>query len=131
MVQGKCFYSEKDRKDFKDAKENCKYKGGKLYEPKDIDKMKEVLIKSGLGHDWALIGIKDISAKASEGNYAYDSNNRSINFSPTFASSRYGARGISHNCNVVLAGHNSLQFQFGKFYDILCSTSSYQSICEL
>ena len=89
LVQGKCFYSGKDRKDFKDAKENCKFKGGKLYEPKDIVKMKEVLIKSGLGHNWALIGIKDISAKASEGNYAYDSNNKSINFSPTFASSRF------------------------------------------
>ena len=69
LVQGKCFYSEKDSKDFKDAKENCKCRGGKLYEPKDIVKMKEVLIKSDLCGNWALIGIRDISAKASEGNY--------------------------------------------------------------
>ena len=134
LVQEKCFYLEKDKRlNFKEAKENCKGKGGKLYEPKDNDKMKEVLIKSGLGANWALIGIKDISAKASEGNYVYDSNNQTINFSPTFmkvGGVQYGARGISYNCNVVLAGYPSHPY-FGKFYDNPCSKSPNPSICEL
>jgi hypothetical protein len=75
LVQGKCIYLGKDGKNFKDAKENCKFRGGKLYEPKDVIKMKKVLIKSSTRVNWAIIGIKDISAQANEGNYVYDSNN--------------------------------------------------------
>ena len=36
LEQGKCFYLEKKLKNFKDARENCKEKGGKLHEPKDV-----------------------------------------------------------------------------------------------
>ena len=85
LVHGKCYYVEKDGKNFKDAKENCKYKGGKLYEPKDVAEMKEVLmnshINSGRPGVWALLGITD---NASEGNWAYDSNGQNINFSLTY-----------------------------------------------
>ena len=38
LERGKCLYLEKKRMNFKDARENCKEKGGRLHEPKDIVK---------------------------------------------------------------------------------------------
>ena len=125
LVQGKCFYLEKDSKDFKDAKANCKYKGGKLYEPKDVAKMKEVLINSGQPGIWAVIGITDI---AKEGNWAYDSNGQNINFNLTYMGQNK-AKGTSNNCIIILTHHPHPAF--GKILNIPCSTSLYQSICEL
>ena len=124
LVHGKCYYVEKDGLNFKDAKENCKYKGGKLYEPKDAAEMKEVLINSGQGI-WAVLGITDI---ASEGNWAYDSNGQNINFILTYMG-QHKAHGTSHNCMIILTAHPHPAF--GKILNIPCSTSGYQSICEL
>ena len=59
-------------KNLEDAKENCKQKGGKLYEPMDLIKMKEIAKMSAIGrHAQAWIGITDT---AKEGNCVYDSN---------------------------------------------------------
>ena len=66
LVQGKCFYFEKVKKNFTEARANCKQKGGKLYEPIDVAQMKKVskIGAIGGGHlTW--IGITDI---AMEGN---------------------------------------------------------------
>ena len=99
MVHGKCFYFEKDGKNFKDAKENCKCKGGKLYEPKGMAKIKEDLTNSGPG-TWAVIGITDIPG---EGNWAYDSNGQNINFSPTFmGQNQQITKGLKNRCMIVL-----------------------------
>ena len=39
-AQGKCFYFERAAMNFEDARENCKQKGGKLYEPKNALEIK-------------------------------------------------------------------------------------------
>ena len=49
LEQGKCFFFEWKYKNFEDAKENCKQKGGKLYEPMDLIKMKEIAKMSAIG----------------------------------------------------------------------------------
>ena len=97
MVHGKCFYFEKDGKNFKDAKANCKCKGGILYEPKDAAKMKEVLKNSGTSN-WAVTGIADMTGK---GNWAYDSNGQNINFSPTFMAQDGSLSQNPSNCQAI------------------------------
>ena len=58
LIQGKCFYFEWKHKIFEDAKENCKQKGGKLYEPMDVVMMKKIAKMSAIvGRAWAWIGI--------------------------------------------------------------------------
>ena len=60
LIQGKCFYFEWKHKIFEDAKENCKQKGGKLYEPMDVVMMKKIAKMSAIvGRAWAWIGITD------------------------------------------------------------------------
>ena len=126
IIQNQCFYFEKVTKSFDNARANCKQKGGKLYEPEDAVKMKEIAkISHGtLGNVWAWIGITDI---ASEGNYVYDSNGLSINFTPLWHNI-FGARGTSYNCVSVLTqiGHS----EYGEFFDRKCS-DNLRSICEL
>ena len=132
VIQNQCIYFETNIKNFENARENCKQKGGKLYEPKDSAKMKEIVkISQGnlfnfitLGNTWAWIGMTDI---ASEGNYVYDSNGLSINFTPLWYSG-YGARGTSHNCISVLTTISSSNI--GKFTDRSC-LDTRKSICEL
>ena len=41
-AQGKCFYFERAAMNFEDARENCKQKGGKLYEPKNALEIKQM-----------------------------------------------------------------------------------------
>ena len=130
LIQGKCFYFEWKYKNFKDAKENCKQKGGKLYEPMDAVVMKEIAKISGIGPSytniWAWIGITDT---AKEGNYVYESNSQSIKFSPPWAPLGYGAQGISFNCIGLQVNGNSYR---GTLADLKCSAyHSMYSICEL
>ena len=42
LVHGKCFYFEKEEKYFLDARNNCKKKGGRLYEPKNGSELKNI-----------------------------------------------------------------------------------------
>ena len=100
LIHGKCFYFEKDGKNFKDAKANCKCKGGKLYEPKDAAKMKEFLKNSAtsITSSWVVTGITDMSGK---GNWAYDSNGQNINFSPTFMAQNGLSSQNPSNCQAI------------------------------
>ena len=130
LIQGKCFYFEWKHKIFKDAKENCIQKGGKLYEPTDVVMMKKVAKISAIGgHAWAWIGITDT---AKEGNYVYESNGQSIKFSPPWAPLGYGARlsaGIFFNCIGLQVNGNSNR---GTLADLKCHAyHSMYSICEL
>ena len=123
LVQGKCFYFEKVKKNFTEARANCKQKGGKLYEPTDIPQLKQVskIGAIGGGHlTW--IGITDI---AMEGNYVYDSNGQNINFSPPWRTG-YGSHGTVFNCIAVFVNGNSVH---GKLHDYGCYVKLY-SICE-
>ena len=126
IIQNNCLYFEKVTKSFDNARANCKQKGGKLYEPEDAVKMKEIAKISHdiFGNVWAWIGITDI---ASEGNYVYDSNGLSINFTPLWHHT-FGARGTSYNCVSVLTniGHSEI----GEFLDSSCP-GNLKSICEL
>ena len=89
-AQGKCFYFERAAMNFEDARENCKRKGGKLYEPKDALEIKQMasiawgVIQYGSGFAW--IGITDT---ANEGTFVYDSNDQSITFNPPWSVRRY------------------------------------------
>ena len=75
---------------FEDARENCKQKGGKLYEPKDAVEIKQMAsIAWGVhayGGAFAWIGITDT---ASEGTFVYNSNGQSITFNPPWSQTRY------------------------------------------
>ena len=89
-AQGKCFYFERAAMNFEDARENCKQKGGKLYEPKNALEIKQMasiawgVIQYGSGFAW--IGITDT---ANEGTFVYDSNDQSITFNPPWSVRRY------------------------------------------
>ena len=123
LVEGKCFYFEKVKKNFTEARANCKQKGGKLYEPIDVAQMKKAskIGAIGGGHlTW--IGITDI---AMEGNYVYDSNGQNINFSPPWRTG-YGSHGTIFNCIAVFVNGNSVH---GKLHDYGCYVKLY-SICE-
>jgi hypothetical protein len=127
LIQGKCFYFEWEHKIFKDAKENCIQKGGKLYEPMDVVMMKEVAKISPIGgHAWAWIGITDT---AKEGNYVYDSNGQSIKFIPPWSPLGYRGRLPIGNCIALQVNRNSDR---GTLADLRCSSyHSMYSICEL
>ena len=85
LINGKCFYFEKETKNFLDARENCKKKGGRLYEPKNGSELKniakialDVIGITLIGNKQAWIGILDSATgapgSAIEGTYVYDSN---------------------------------------------------------
>jgi hypothetical protein len=68
-----------------DARENCKKKGGRLYEPNDVVSLKKIAkiaVNSLVNRGW--IGILDSSTGAPgsviEGTYVYDSNSQNIKF---------------------------------------------------
>ena len=108
---------------WKEARANCKQKGGKLSEPIDVVQMNKVAIIGAVGGGhltW--IGITDT---AKEGNYVYDSNGQNINFSPHWRTG-YGSHGTIFNCISVFINGNSVH---GKLHDFACYTKQY-SICE-
>ena len=80
LVQGKCFYFERAYMNWEGARDNCKQKGGKLFEPKNVAELKQIALiaYNVIGNvAMAWIGITDI---ASEGTFIYDSNGQSITF---------------------------------------------------
>ncbi len=124
LMHNRCFYFEKEELTFEAAKANCKEKGGKLYEPKDVTKMKEIAkISDGIRgtNPFVWIGITD---SAVEGNFVYDSDGANINFNPTWHGN-YGAKGTSYNC--ICTGTKSSDL--GKVGNLQCSWRR-PSICE-
>ena len=66
LVQGgKCFYFETSYMNFEDARENCKQKGGKLYEPIDVAEIKRMAIVAygvrNFGYSMAWLGITEVT----------------------------------------------------------------------
>jgi hypothetical protein len=129
LVSGKCFYFEKEAKNYLDARENCKKKGGKLYEPKDVvalKKIAKIAVNSIVNRD-AWIGILDSSTghpgSVIEGTYVYDSNGQNIKFNLR----RYVTSQQSSKCIQVYIPNNRLQGQVMREH---CSRIR-PSICEL
>ena len=83
LVQGKCFYFERTYMNWEGARDNCKQKGGKLYEPKDVAEMKHMALVAwgvcNFGYSLTWLGITDT---AMEGTFVYDSNGQNITFNP-------------------------------------------------
>ena len=119
-----------------DARENCKKKGGRLYEPKNRSELKNIAkiahdvvgncVKCVLGNKLAWIGILDSATGAPggaiEGTYVYDSSGQNIKFNLPWYT--YGQQ--AYNCIEVYAQPN-LQ---GKVFNEHCSRIR-SSICEL
>ena len=134
LVQGKCFYFERTYMNWEGARDNCKQKGGKLYEPKNVSEMKQVAsiaIKvSQYGYTTAWIGITDT---ASEGNFVYDSNGQSITFNPPWQDQDQ-RKGTSNNCVGIHTGAEHMCqncYNMGKMINLPCSFKTGRSICEL
>ena len=79
------FYFGFEQNSFVNSRENCKSKGGKLYEPKDVVDLNEIAQLSGLAKvgptlglaNWFWIGLRIIYNNKSinnGANYVYDSN---------------------------------------------------------
>ena len=127
LIHGKCFYFEKETKNFLDASENCKKKGGRLYEPKNGSELKNI---AKIAHDvirqLAWIGILDSATGAPggaiEGTYVYDSKGQNIKF--TLPWYTYGQQ--AYSCIEVYTQPN-IQ---GKVFNEHCSRIR-SSICEL
>ena len=128
LVHGKCFYFEKEAKNFLDARNNCKNKGAKLYEPKNGSELKNIakIALDVMGNKLAWIGILDSATGAPggaiEGTYVYDSNGINIKFNLR----RHGYGQQAYNCIEVYT-QPSLQ---GKVFNEHCSRIR-SSICEL
>ena len=129
LIHGKCFYFEKETKNFLDARENCKKKGGRLYEPEDVVSLKKIAknaVKSIVNRD-AWIGILDSSTghpgSVKEGTYVFDSNGQNIKFNLR----RYATAQQSHKCIQVYIPNTGLQGQVMREH---CSRIR-PSICEL
>ena len=45
-VNGRCFYIEREAKTFVNSKENCKAKGGKIYEPKNVYELNGIAMQN-------------------------------------------------------------------------------------
>ena len=69
LVHGKCLYYSQAAYHFMGARRLCKEKGGKLYEPKDLDEIKDFPDWQKPG--WAWIGITGINITTG-GNYVYN-----------------------------------------------------------
>ena len=84
---------------FEKARENCKQKGWKLFEPMDFVELREVSKFPGYNDfkhwDFMWIGITDI---ASEGNYVYDSNGKSITLNPRWTNN---TSSLEHRAELV------------------------------
>ena len=126
LVNGKCFYLEKAYLNFEKARENCKQKGWKLFEPIDFVELREVSKFPGY-NDFMWIGITDI---ASEGNYVYDSNGKSITLKPRWLRDKpyhlFGTPG--RTCCNCIATTNSINTYM---YDLPCVDTYIASLCEL
>ena len=44
LVQGKCFFFERAYMNWEGARDNCKQKGGKLFEPKSVAELKQIAL---------------------------------------------------------------------------------------
>ena len=142
-VYERCFYIEREAKTFVNSKENCKAKGGKIYEPKNVVELNGIAnlaAKLGIsGFVW--IGIRIIYNNPQNLNYAsyvYDSNNQNINFYPPWGCHLMGVpncgkRGTYYTCLRVLTQRSiaSILGNFGKVIDSSCNRAKVFSICEL
>ena len=140
-VYGRCFYIEREAKTFVNSKENCKAKGGKIYEPKNVVELNGIAnlaAKLGIsGFVW--IGIRIIYNNPQNLNYAsyvYDSNNQYINFYPPWGCHLMGVpncgkRGTYYTCLRVLTQTSGHTVNFGKLLDSSCNRAKVFSICEL
>ena len=98
LMQNRCFYFEKETLTFEAAKANCKEKGGKLYEPKDVTKMKEIakIADEIIVDNWCeWIGVTD---SAVEGTFVYDSDGSSFN------------EGYRNRYDIIDCGHEEKPF---------------------
>ena len=132
LINGKCFYFEKETKNFLDARENCKKKGGRLYEPKDVVALKKIAKIAGnsiVNHRDAWIGILDSSTghpgSVKEGTYVFDSNSQNIKFNLR----RYSLQQWSYKCIQVYISIYNVGHQ-GQVLNEHCSRIR-PSICEL
>ena len=129
LVSGKCFYFEKEAKNFLDARENCKKKGGKLYEPKDVVSLKKIakIAVNTIDKRDAWIGILDSSTghpgSVKEGTHVYDSNGQNINFTLR----RYSLQQYSYKCIQVYIPNVGYQGQVMNEHCLRVRPS----ICEL
>ena len=112
-----------------DARENCKKKGGKLYEPKDVVSLKKIAkiaVNSIVNRD-AWIGILDSSTghpgSVKEGTHVYDSNSQNINFTLR----RYSLQQYSYKCIQVYIPNVGYQGQVMNEHCLRVRPS----ICEL
>ena len=125
IVHNQCLYFSGTFLSFESARAECNAKGGILYEPQDVEKMKEVATIADDYHGgnfWVWIGITDIDT---EGTYVYDSNGSSLNFTPTWITS-YGQCGTGCNC-ICTPTKNA---DHGKLAEVNCS-GKRSSICQL
>jgi hypothetical protein len=127
FAQGKCFYLEKVYMNFEDARENCKKRGGKLYEPKTVVEFRNAkdMKFPHFNNNYMWIGITDI---ASEGSYVYNSNGKSITFNPPWyvdlSRGHKFPHGTGSNCIAINNAWNAYTF------DLPC-VDTYASLCEL
>ena len=56
-VYGRCFCIEREAKTFVNSKENCKAKGGKIYEPKNVVELNEIANLSARLGIWGFVWI--------------------------------------------------------------------------
>ena len=141
-LHGRCLYFESDIKTFVKSRENCKEKGGKLYEPKDAVEIKEIAKIFGIPVGFVWIGIRIIynnpylnspHLSLNDANYVYDSNNQNINFNPPWLGlssgiSNAGKGGIHKTCIRVNIVNNP---NFGKWLDDYCNNGMVPSLCEM
>ena len=129
-------------KTFVNSKENCKAKGGKIYEPKNVADFHEIANLAARNYVWGFvwIGIRIIynnPHNLNYANYVYDSNNQSINFYPPWGCHlsgvpNCGKRGVYYACIRVLTQQTGVgNINFGKVIDSSCNRVKVFSICEL
>ena len=141
-VNRKCFYIEREAKTFVNSKENCKAKGGKIYEPKnayELTGIANLAAKLGIsGFVWIGIRIIYNNNNLNYANYIYDSNNQPSYFYPPWGCHLMGVpncgkRGTYYTCLRVLTQRSiaSVLGNFGKVIDSSCNRAKVFSICEL
>ena len=141
-VNGRCFYIEREAKTFVNSKENCKAKGGKIYEPKNVYELTGIAnlaAKLGIsGFVWIGIRITYNNNNLNYANYIYDSNNQPSYFYPPWGCHLMGVpncgkRGTYHTCLRVLTQTTiaSILGNVGKVIDSSCNHAKVFSICEL
>ena len=131
LMDGRCVYFEKTVLTYEKATQNCQeklkdYGGGILYEPNSIAEQKRILDMAyeRFSANWAWIGVTDKTVN--EGQYTYNSNNQTINFTPDWHSDG-GSRGPSNNC-IMMYVNSPSGGSYSKWYDQYC-TQERHSIC--